>query len=118
MIRSRKLAFLAALALSAAIVFGLPVKSQAQTVASQSSPAKKLVKSRFEVLRMMYTAIQVRNPSNLREIRTFTYSDPIRDKMQTLFNEGGFQYGDKVEIWYEEGGEVALKIKGKPSKHP
>ena len=78
--------------------------------------ALKPTKTNFEVLHMMSTAIQVRNPANVKEIHTFTYSDQIRDKMQTLLNQGGYQYGDKILIQYMPGTEVALKIKGKPSK--
>jgi hypothetical protein len=36
--------------------------------------------------------------------------------MQKLFDQGGYQYGDKVEIWYMQGTDVAVRIKGKPSK--
>ena len=58
----------------------------------------KPIKARFEVLRMMINAIQVRSLADEREIHTFIYSDQIRDRMQALFNNGGYQYGDKVEI--------------------
>jgi len=68
------------------------------------------------VLHMLYNSIQVQAIANEREIHTFAYSDQIRDKMQKLFDAGGYQYGDKVEIWYQPGGDVALKIKGRPSK--
>jgi hypothetical protein len=78
----------------------------------QAKPAK----TRFEVLHMMTTGIQVRSLANGLEIHTFTYSDGIHDAMLNLFNQGGYQYGDKVEIQYQPGTEVALKIKGKPSK--
>ena len=54
--------------------------------------------------------------TDVRELHTFTYSPAIRDKMQKIFNAGGYQYGDKVVIWYKSGTDVALKIKGKPSK--
>jgi hypothetical protein len=73
-------------------------------------------KTRFEVLHMMTTGIQVRSLINGLEIRTFTYSDQIRDAMLKLLDQGGYQYGDKVEIQYQPGSDVALKIKGKPSK--
>ncbi len=76
----------------------------------------KPAKTRFEVLHMMTTAIQVRSLVNGMEIHTFTYSDQIRDAMQKLLDQGGYQYGDKVEIQYQAGTEIALKIKGKPSK--
>ncbi len=73
-------------------------------------------KTRYQVLRMMSTGIQVRSLVNQKEIHTFTYSDQIRAPMQTLLNKGGYRYGDKVVIQYMPGTEVALRIKGKPSK--
>jgi hypothetical protein len=36
--------------------------------------------------------------------------------MQKLLDRGGYQYGDKVEIQHEAGSDVALQIKGKPSR--
>ena len=78
----------------------------------QAKPAK----TSFEVLHMMTTGIQVRSLVNGLEIHTFTYSDQLRDPMRKLLDQGGYQYGDTVEIQYQPGTEVALKIKGKPSK--
>ena len=78
----------------------------------QAKPAK----TRFEVLHMMTTAIQVRSLVNGLEIHTFIYSDQIRDAMQKLLDQGGYQYGDQVVIQYQPGTEIALKINGKPSK--
>ena len=80
--------------------------------AQQAKPAK----TRFEVLSMMPAGIQVRSLENNLEIHTFAYSDQIREAMQKLRDQGGFQYGDQVEIEYQPGTEVALKIKGRPSK--
>ena len=65
---------------------------------------------------MMRTGIQVRSLVDSREIHTFTYSGRILASMQNLFDHGGYKYGDKVVIHYRTGTEVALKIKGKPSK--
>ena len=76
----------------------------------------KPAKTRYQVLIMMSTAIQVRSLVNEREIHTFVYSDQIRDKMQKLLDQGGYQYGDNVVIQYQPGSDVALSIKGKPSK--
>lgn len=67
-------------------------------------------------MRMLHNAIQVRGIANRMENHTFSYSDAIRGKMQKLFNQGGYQYRDQVEIWYEPGADVALKIKGKRSR--
>ena len=76
----------------------------------------KLPKGRFEVLHMTSVAIQVRSLANQREIHTFTYANTIRDKMQKLLAAGGYQYGDIVVIEYKPGADIAVKIKGKPSK--
>jgi len=65
---------------------------------------------------MMSNAIQVQSLAERREIHTFVYSDRIRGRMQYLFNHGGYQYGDRVKILYQPDSEIALRIKGKPSK--
>lgn len=83
---------------------------------SAPTPEAKPIKARFEVLHMMINAIQVRSLVDDREIRTFIYSGQIRDRMQVLFNNGGYQYGDNILIYYELGSDVALNIKGRPSK--
>jgi hypothetical protein len=36
--------------------------------------------------------------------------------MQTIVDKGGYQYGDKVTVFYDPTSKKALKIKGKPSK--
>jgi hypothetical protein len=92
-----------------------PVPS-AQGATSPVPETQKIIKTRFEVLHMLYQSIQVRSLVDLRELHTFTYSPEIRDQMQKILNAGGYQYGDKVVVWYRRGGDVALKIKGKPSK--
>ena len=65
---------------------------------------------------MLYQSLQVRGTSDFREIHTFHYSPAIHDKMQAIFNAGGYQPGDSVVVWYRSGEDLALKIKGKPSK--
>ena len=109
--------------LAAGVLSGVALSASAQVTTApviklepvhteQAKPAK----TAFEVLHMMTTGIQVRSLANAMEIHTFTYSDKIHDAMLNLLNQGGYQYGDKVEIEYQPGIEVALKIKGKPSK--
>jgi hypothetical protein len=111
-----------ALFLATAIVLcGAVMASSAPGASAQDSPSpapesQKIVKVRFEVLHMLYQSIQVRSLVDMRELHTFTYSPEIRDEMQNIFNAGGYQYGDKVVVWYRQAGNVALKIKGKPSK--
>jgi hypothetical protein len=121
MIRSRKIAFPLTAALSPFHIGILGFASQANTVPpAQSTPAtvtsSQPVKAKFTVMRMLYNWIQVRGIANPMENYTFSYSDAIRGKMQKLSNQGGCQCGDQVEIWYERGADVALKIKGKRSK--
>ena len=91
-----------------------PVAS-AQGTASPVPESQKIIKTRFEVLHMLYQLIQVRSLVDMRELHTFTYSPEIRGQMQKVLNAGGYQYGDKVVVWYRRGRDVALKIKGKPS---
>ena len=73
-------------------------------------------KARFEVLNMTVAAIQVRSLSNPGEIHTFAYWEQLRDRMLALLDRGGYQYGDRVEIEYDPKTQIALKIKGNPSR--
>ena len=60
----------------------------------------------------------VQEQANPKMIHTFTYGPELKDAMQGLENNGGFRYGDKVRILYQQaepGQFVALRIKGKPS---
>jgi hypothetical protein len=106
------------LSLAVALAFcAAALASSAPAASAQSAPqSQQIVKTQFVVLHMLYQSIQVRSLVDMRELHTFTYSPGIRDKMQNVFNAGGFQYGDKVVVWYQRGTSVALKIKGKPSK--
>jgi len=116
--KTSTLLWVAALAACAAVI---PARAQeintpAITIKKSNPDQSKPLKAHFEVLHMMRNAIQVRSLTNGLEIHTFSYSESIAPKMQNLFDQGGYQYGDKVEIWYEPGTDVALKIRGKVSK--
>lgn len=120
MTRNRKLALLLA-GLGAPGAFSAPALAQEVTrpvipIKPAHSPNEKPVKSRFQVLHMMPAAIQVQSVTDEREIRTLAYSDQIREQMLKLLEKGGYQFGDIVQIEYRPGTDVALKIKGKPSK--
>jgi hypothetical protein len=60
--------------------------------------------------------ITVRAKDNELSIQTFALSPEASAKMQQLIDKGGYQYGDKVTIFYDPDTNKALKIKGKPSK--
>ena len=49
-------------------------------------------------------------------IQTFLLSQPAADKMQKIIDNGGYQYGDKITVYYDAQSHQALKIKGKPSR--
>jgi hypothetical protein len=92
----------------------------AQIDTSRPIPVKevrpKLVKFQGAVLNFNSVQITVRSRENELAIRTFTYSPKVREQMQKIIDRGGYQYGDQVEIQHEAGSDVALRIKGKPSK--
>jgi hypothetical protein len=118
MTRNRTHAFLlaAALALGGGVLAGSAPIAGAQGTPSSVPGTQRIIKVRFQVLHMWPQSIQVRSLVDMRELHTFVYSPGIRDKMQNILNAGGYQYGDKVVVWYRRGADVALKIKGKPSK--
>ena len=114
--KTRALSLGAALVLCGVILASSAPAANAQTTQASPSQSQKIIKTHFLVVRMMAQSLQVSGVVNTRDLHTFTYSPKIRDKMQSLFNSGGYQYGDKVAVWYRQGTDVALKIKGKPSK--
>jgi hypothetical protein len=60
--------------------------------------------------------ITVRAKANDMAIRTFPLSQGASAKMQKIVDKGGYQYGDKVTVFYEPDTTKAHKVKGKPSK--
>ena len=49
-------------------------------------------------------------------VRTLALSPAASEKMQQTIAKGGYQYGDKVTVVYNQSSEQALKVKGKASK--
>jgi hypothetical protein len=60
--------------------------------------------------------ITVRAKGNDLSIQTFSLSEAASTKMQQIIDKGGYQWGDKVTIYYDPATVKAIKIKGKPSK--
>ena len=99
----------AAATLGAQVETGRPIRLK--------GPKPKIEKFRGEVLHASRVQIIVRSRENEKVVRTFTYSPKVKEQMERLVERGTlFQVGDKVEIECEPGSDVALKIKGKPSK--
>jgi len=114
--KTRAIVFAASLILSGAVVADFVPLAAAQSAQSASPQTQRVIKTQFVVQRMMYQALQVRDLAAVPGLHTFTYSPGIRDKMQKVFDAGGYQYGDRVVVWYQSGTSVALNIKGRPSK--
>ena len=79
-------------------------------------PKHKLAVFKGEVLTASNFSLTVRNPENNLQVRTFTFTPEVRDKMQRIVDAGGYQHGDRIEIQYEPGTDVVVKFKWKPSK--
>ncbi len=60
--------------------------------------------------------ITVRAKGNDMSLQTFSLSERASAEMQTIVDKGGYQYGDKVTVYYDQTSLKALKVKGKPSK--
>src|SRR5580658_9825686 len=97
--KTHALLLVAVFVLCGAIVASSAPVASAQSVPSAAPATQQIIKTQFVVLHMLYQSIQVRSLVDMRELHTFTYSPGIRDRMQNVFNSGGYQYGDKVVVW-------------------
>lgn len=60
--------------------------------------------------------VTVRAKGNDLGIQTFPLDATVAAKMQKIVDQGGYQYGDKVTVYYDPTSRTAVKIKGKPSR--
>jgi hypothetical protein len=60
--------------------------------------------------------ITLRAKGNDMGVRTFPLAQNASTKMQQIIDKGGYQYGDKVTVYYDPTTSQAIKFKGKPSK--
>ena len=60
--------------------------------------------------------ITVRGKENEMAVQTFPLNEETAAKMQQIVDKGGYQYGDKVTVYYDPDTKKAVRIKGKPSK--
>ena len=110
-----------ALILAAALIAAtLPAAARAQVQTTApiivKQPKHKFEKFKGSVLSATGVAIMLQSVDNDKLVRTFQYSPKMQDKMRQIIDQGGYQYGDKVTIVTEPGSDVAVAIKGKPSK--
>jgi hypothetical protein len=94
------------------------VATAAVAVIDAVKPKKQSPYPKFEgtVMNSNNVLITVRSKDNELAVKTFTLSQEARDKMQKIIDKGGFQYGDKVTIFYDSTTNQAIKVKGKASK--
>lgn len=114
-------------ALLAAAFFCPPASAQAPVVVDTAVPilvnavkpkpkANGLVKFEGFVMHANIAQITARARNSELTIQTFPLSQEASSKMQQIVDKGGFQYGDKVTIFYNPTTMQAIKFKGKPSK--
>lgn len=74
--------------------------------------------AKFEgfVMHANIAQITARARGNDLAILTFSLSQDASAKMQQIVDKGGYQYGDKVTVYYDPATMKAAKFKGKPSK--
>lgn len=115
----KKSSLRAALLLAVAVVFTAPAASaQVETAPpiKQKAPKPKVEKFKGVVMAATTHQIIVHSIENEKLVRTFTYNPKVKDYMLGIIDRGGYQAGDRVEIHHEPESDVAIKIKGKPSK--
>lgn len=79
---------------------------------------KRVSQPKFEgtVVNATIAQITVRAKDNEMAIQTFPLSEAASAKMLQIIDKGGYQYGDKVTVFFDPDSKKALKVKGKPSK--
>lgn len=95
------------------------VGTAAAAVIQAIKPAKKpspYPKFQGTVMNSNNVLITVRSKENELAVRTFTLTEEASQKMQKIIDKGGYQYGDKVTVFYDPTTNKAIKVKGKASK--
>jgi hypothetical protein len=109
-------AMLAVVATIAAVPVSAQTDASAPIVVRKMTTSAKGTWLKAEIIHADSNSMVVREQANGMMIHTFTYSADLQDKIQKLMDQGGYQYGDRVMIFYQPGQTVALRIFGKPSK--
>jgi hypothetical protein len=95
------------------------VVSTAAAIAIEAiKPKKQDLRPKFEgtVMNSNSVIITVRSKQNELAVQTFTLTPEASAKMQKIIDKGGYQYGDRVTVFYDPTTNKALRIKGKASK--
>jgi hypothetical protein len=94
------------------------VATAAVAVIDAVKPKKQSPYPKFEgtVMNSNTVLITVRSKANELAVKTFTLTPEASSKMQKIVDKGGYQYGDKVTVFYDPTTDKAIKVKGKASK--
>jgi hypothetical protein len=68
------------------------------------------------IMQANISQVTVRAKGNDLGIQTFPLNPTVSAQMQKIVDAGGYQYGDKVTVYYDPASRTAVKIKGKPSR--
>ena len=86
-----------------------------QTLTPKPLPAG-IVKYEGTIVNSNIAQVTVRAKGNDLGIQTFALNADVAARMQKIVDKGGYQYGDKVTVYYDTASHTAVKIKGKPSR--
>jgi len=94
------------------------VGEAAPIVVKAITPKPKPVVQKFQglFLNANNAEVTLKQRGNETAIQTFPLSEVAAAKMQKIIDKGGYQYGDKVTVYYDSQTHKALKFKGKPSR--
>jgi len=110
------------LAAGLALLAGLAVAPAARAQMDSSGvvaskPLKvKPVWLKVEVIHIDRASMIVREVDRPMVVHTFSFDTKMAEQMEKVQAHGGFQHGDKIKVQHEPGKEVALAIKGRPSR--
>ena len=94
------------------------VEAAVPIIVETIKPHKGPQPPKFEgtVINATVAQITVRAKGNDMAIQTFPLAPEASAKMLQIIDRGGYQYGDKVTVFFDPDSKKALKVKGKPSK--
>ena len=94
------------------------IETAVPIVVGTLKPNKGPQPPKFEgtVVNATVAQITVRAKGNDMAIQTFPLAPDASAKMLQIIEKGGYQYGDKVTVFFDPESKKALKVKGKPSK--
>ncbi|MGA3178574.1 MAG: hypothetical protein ABSE19_14665 [Candidatus Acidiferrum sp.] len=100
------------------VVTPIIVDTAAPIIVNAIKPKPKatgLVKFQGFVMHANIAQVAVRAKDNEQAIQSFPLGEKASAKMQQIVDKGGYQYGDKITVYYDPQSLKAIKFKGKPS---